>query len=200
LASLEPFPMFKDWLRELLFHDWVVYAKRPFSSAENVVRYVGMYTHRVAISNNRLISCDNGVVRFWFKNYKRLDEVEHYNEIWEEMELPADEFIRRFLHHVMPAGFNRIRYYGFLSNNNKELLARIKESLLTEEEAEHPSNEPKVYEGILCSKCGAGVLIPFLIMDGCGNILNGDAEEFVEIRRERQQSFGRESVEVMDSS
>jgi hypothetical protein len=200
LASLEPFPMFKDWLRELLFHDWVVYAKRPFSSAENVVRYVGMYTHRVAISNNRLISCDNGVVRFWFKNYKRLDEVEHYNEIWEEMELPADEFIRRFLHHVMPAGFNRIRYYGFLSNNNKELLARIQATLLTEEEAEPPSNEPKVYEGILCSKCGTGVLIPFVIMDGCGNILNGDAEEFIEIRRERQQNYVRKTVEVMNSS
>lgn len=117
------------------------------------------------------------------------------------MELPADEFIRRFLHHVMPSGFNRIRYYGFLSNNNKELLARIQESLLAaEEETEPPSNEPKVYEGIPCTKCGTGVLMPFVIMDGCGNILNGDAQEFIEIRRERQHSFGREIVEVMDSS
>lgn len=201
LNHLGNLPQFKGWLRELVTHDWVVYAKRPFSSPENVVRYVGMYTHRIAISNNRIISCEDGVVKFWFKNYKRLDKVEHYNEIWEEMELPADEFIRRFLHHVMPAGFNRIRYYGFLSNNNKELLARIQESLLAaEEETKPPSNEPKVYEGIPCPKCGTGVLRPFVIMDGCGNILNGDAQEFIEIRRERQHSFCGEIVEVMDSS
>lgn len=202
LASLGTFPMFKGWLRELVFHDWVVYAKRPFSSPENVVRYVGMYTHRVAISNNRLISCDNGVVRFWFKNYKRLNEVEHYNEIWEEMELTADEFIRRFLHHVMPKGFNRIRYYGFLSNNNKELLEKIQHLLLTEKESELPSNEPKAYTGIPCPRCETGVLMPFVILDGCGNILNGDVEEFIDFRRERERRYNREpkSVEVLDSS
>jgi hypothetical protein len=123
---------FEAWLNELVSNEWVVYSKAPFSSSEDVVRYVGRYTHRVAISNSRILSIDNGVICFSFKNYKKSKEIKDYKELWEEMELSSDEFIRRFLFHVMPLNFHRIRYYGFLSSNNKKLFKEIKEALLLE--------------------------------------------------------------------
>src|SRR6266513_1150907 len=87
---------------------WVVYAKRPFGGAQHALRYLGQYTHRVAISNHRLVSLADGIVAFrWrdsaHKNKKRL------------MTLPVDEFLRRFLLHVLPPGFVRIRHFGFLA-------------------------------------------------------------------------------------
>jgi hypothetical protein len=87
----------------------VVYAKRPFAGPEQVLDYVGRYTHRVAISNNRLLDIENGQVRFQWKDYRHGDQSK-------TMTLSADEFIRRFLLHVLPDGFQRIRYYGFLGN------------------------------------------------------------------------------------
>jgi hypothetical protein len=89
--------------------EWVVYAKRPFAGPQQVLDYVGRYTHRVAISNNRLLDIENDQIRFQWKDYRHSDEVK-------TMTLPADEFIRRFLLHVLPDGFQRIRYYGFLGN------------------------------------------------------------------------------------
>jgi Putative transposase len=89
--------------------EWVVYAKRPFAGPEQVLDYVGRYTHRVAISNNRLVSIDNGKVRFRWKDYRDGNRQK-------TMTLAAEEFIRRFLIHVLPDGFHRIRYYGFLGN------------------------------------------------------------------------------------
>ena len=87
----------------------MVFAKRPFAGPEQVLDYVGRYTHRVAISNNRLISMDDGKVRFRWKDYRD-------DNRQKTMTLEADEFIRRFLIHVLPDGFHRIRYFGFLSN------------------------------------------------------------------------------------
>jgi hypothetical protein len=89
--------------------EWVVYAKRPFAGPAQVLDYVGRYTHRVAISNNRLLSMDNGKVRFRWKDYR--DGTRQ-----KTMTLDGGEFIRRFLIHVLPDGFHRIRYYGFLGN------------------------------------------------------------------------------------
>ena len=89
--------------------EWVVYAKRPFAGPEQVLDYVGRYTHRVAISNNRLVSMDDGKVRFRWKDYRDGNRQK-------TMTLAAEEFIRRFLIHVLPDGFHRIRYYGFLGN------------------------------------------------------------------------------------
>jgi hypothetical protein len=89
--------------------EWVVYAKRPFAGPEQVLDYVGRYTHRVAISNNRLVSIDNGKVRFRWKDYRDGNRQK-------TMTFAAEEFIRRFLIHVLPDGFHRIRYYGFLGN------------------------------------------------------------------------------------
>jgi len=90
-----------------------LYAKRPFAGPEQVLEYLGRYTHRIAISNNRIKSIDNGTVTFEYRDRSRDNQVR-------EMSLSADEFIRRFLLHVLPSGFMKIRYFGFLSNNNKK--------------------------------------------------------------------------------
>ena len=89
--------------------EWVVYTKRPFAGPAQVLEYVGRYTHRVAISNNRLLDINNDKVQFRWKDYR--DGHRH-----KTMTLGSDEFIRRFLLHVLPAGFQRIRYFGFLAN------------------------------------------------------------------------------------
>ena len=103
--------------------EWVVYAKSPFAGPQQVLDYVGRYTHRIAISNNRLLSIDNDKVRFRWKDYRKGNR----RGI---MTLTADEFIRRFLLHVLPEGFQRIRYYGFLCNRNRgQKLARCRELL-----------------------------------------------------------------------
>ncbi len=107
---------FAAWLRVLFRHDWVVYSKRPFGGPEHVLRYLGAYTHRVAISNSRLVALANGHVTFRWRdsahgNKKRL------------MTLPVEEFLRRFLLHLLPRGFMRIRNFGFLANRRRaELL------------------------------------------------------------------------------
>jgi hypothetical protein len=100
---------FRHHLAPVRDTEWVVYAKRPFAGPEQVLDYVGRYTHRVAISNNRLLAIDNGKVRFRWKDYRDGNRQK-------TMTLAADEFIRRFLIHVLPDGFHRIRYYGFLGN------------------------------------------------------------------------------------
>jgi hypothetical protein len=88
---------------------WVVYAKKPFAGPEQVLDYVGRYTHRVAISNNRLLSLEDGQVTFKWKDYRD-------DNAQKTMTLSAEEFIRRFLLHVLPSGFHRIRYYGLMGN------------------------------------------------------------------------------------
>ena len=99
-------------LRDRLYRtDWVVYVKPPFGGVEQVFRYLGRYSHRVAISNSRLISLDNGVVAFRYKDYRQGDR-------WKVMQLSAEEFIRRFLLHVLPSRFVRIRHYGLLAGRN----------------------------------------------------------------------------------
>jgi hypothetical protein len=100
---------FARLVAQLKDREWVVYAKRPFAGPQQVLDYVGRYTHRVAISNNRLLDIDNDQIRFQWKDYRHGDQIK-------TMTLSADEFIRRFLLHVLPDGFQRIRYYGFLGN------------------------------------------------------------------------------------
>jgi hypothetical protein len=103
---------FRRYLAPLHAADWVVYAKRPFAGPAQVLEYVGRYTHRVAISNNRLLSMDNGKVRFRWKDYRDGSRPK-------TMTLDGAEFIRRFLIHVLPDGFHRIRDYGFLGNHHR---------------------------------------------------------------------------------
>lgn len=100
---------FSRFRRQMHRHNWVVYIKRPFGGPEQVLRYLGRYTHRVAISNHRLVSFDANQVRFRWRDYR------HGNTM-RIMTLRADEFIRRFLLHVLPKGFVRIRHFGFMAN------------------------------------------------------------------------------------
>jgi hypothetical protein len=114
---------FRRFVRSLYTHDWIVYAKRPFAGAREVVRYLGRYTHRGPMSNWRLRSLEGDRVRFAWKDYRDGSQ-------WKEMELSAEEFIRRYLLHVLPRGFVRIRYYGlYAAGRRKKCLARCRELL-----------------------------------------------------------------------
>ncbi len=113
LQELQQEHAFSSYLAPLRNAEWVVYAKRPFAGPQQVLDYVGRYTHRVAISNNRLLDIENGQVSFTWKDYRD-------NNRQKIMPLSAAEFIRRFLLHVLPDGFQRIRYYGFLSNRYRQ--------------------------------------------------------------------------------
>jgi Putative transposase len=125
-SSLEPLRVRRAFLSHIApirKKDWVVYAKPPFAGPEEVLKYVARYTHRVAISNNRLLDIDNGKVTFRWKDYR--DGNQH-----KTMTLSADEFIRRFLLHVLPDRFQRIRYFGFLANRYRaEKLALCRQLL-----------------------------------------------------------------------
>lgn len=93
--------------------EWVVYCKPPFKDAPCVVEYLGRYTHRVAVSNNRILKLENDTVTFKWRDYRD-------NSRWKEMVLHVDEFIRRFLMHILPQSFMKIRHYGFLSSRGKQ--------------------------------------------------------------------------------
>ena len=114
---------FARYLNPIQKQEWVVYAKPPFAGPQQVVDYVGRYTHRVAISNHRLLEIENGQVKFHWRDYRD-------NNQQKTMTLSAEEFIRRFLLHVLPRGFHRIRYYGFLGNRyRKEKLQHCRQLL-----------------------------------------------------------------------
>ena len=116
---------FAGHLRPLRNIEWVVYAKRPFAGPEAVLAYLSRYTHRVAISNSRLISLDDKKVIFKWKDYRAKN-----GDLHKTMALPTAEFIRRFLSHVLPQGFHRIRHYGLFANGGRtENLARARELL-----------------------------------------------------------------------
>jgi Putative transposase/Transposase zinc-binding domain len=141
--------------------DWVVYAKPPFGGPEVVLKYLARYTHRVAISDGRLVDFEDGIVTFRYRDYA------HGNRK-RVMKLSASEFVRRFLLHVLPAGFVRIRRYGILSNRQHQAdLARCRELLGGGAAAEPGPEEPvKVPEGAesitptrICPCCGAGRMI-----------------------------------------
>jgi hypothetical protein len=113
---------FAEFLRPLKRVEWVVYAKQPFAGPESVLAYLSRYTHRVAISNSRLIAADESGITFKYKDY-RLDGPERYKT----MTLETGEFIRRFLMHVLPRGFHRIRHYGLFANGNRaENIAKMR--------------------------------------------------------------------------
>ena len=123
LQPLEERPAFVRHLAKAQSSEWVVYAKAPFAGPEQVLDYVGRYTHRVAVSNNRLLDIEGGQVSFRWKDYRQDSEQK-------TMTLYAEEFIRRFLLHVLPNGFRRIRYYGFLANRyRREKLAQCRHLL-----------------------------------------------------------------------
>jgi hypothetical protein len=137
-----------------------VYAKSPFAGPKQVLRYLSRYTHRVAISNSRLRSMDEHGVTFDYKDY-RADGQSRYKK----MTLSTDEFMRRFLLHVLPTGFHRIRHYGILANtNHKETLTRVRE-LLHVAPVETAEPEPVAESTIpaqptfTCRCCGAAMIV-----------------------------------------
>ncbi|OGA96902.1 MAG: transposase, partial [Burkholderiales bacterium RIFCSPHIGHO2_12_63_9] len=114
LAALADGAFFNQWLAPMRQCEWVVYAKRPFAGPQAVLAYLSRYTHRVAISNSRLVAMDERGVSFKWKDYRAKGSTRH-----KTMTLAPQEFMRRFLLHVLPGGFHRIRHYGLLANGNR---------------------------------------------------------------------------------
>ena len=112
MSYLQDDCMFNDFMTSLYQKEWIVYCKPPFKNAGCVIEYLGRYTHRVAISNNRILNIEDGRVTFKWRDYKD-------NNNQKNMNLTADEFIRRFLIHILPKRFTKIRHYGLLSPRNK---------------------------------------------------------------------------------
>jgi len=132
---------FAAHLRPLRQVNWVVYAKRPFADPQHVLNYLGRYTHRVAIANSRLINLSDGQVRFRWKDYRQPARPK-------VMTLDVGEFIRRFLLHVLPDGFRRIRHFGFLANTHRRSkLAMIRNllQLTAPDTAPKPTNYREQY-------------------------------------------------------
>jgi hypothetical protein len=156
LALLAQPKTFAAWLRPLFRKDWVVYAKPPFGGPQYVLQYLGRYTHRVAISNHRLVSFTDGKVTF------RWRDSAHNNE-QKCMTLPLDEFLRRFLLHVLPKGFVRIRNFGFLANRRRATLLPFCFQLLGA--AQEPQAKQDVsftsdsHDLWRCPKCGGPMLV-----------------------------------------
>jgi len=123
LERLRDRKAFAEYLAPLRQAEWVVYAKPPFGGPEQVLNYLGRYTHRVAISNNRLLNIDRAKVTFRWKDYRHHDQQK-------TMTLEAHEFIRRFLLHVLPDGFQRIRHYGFLGHRYRQAKLALCRQLL----------------------------------------------------------------------
>jgi hypothetical protein len=152
---VERAPYWKTWtpekfLKTMVAREWIVYCKSPFKKAEHVIRYIGRYTHRVALSNSRLISMENGRVQFSYKDYR---EKENRNK---KMVLNATEFLQRFLWHVLPQKFHRIRHYGFLANGTAEKSCRKIMELLGGSPRER-GKEEKIK--IKCPACGNGFMV-----------------------------------------
>jgi hypothetical protein len=149
---------FKAWLSPLRRCEWVVYAKRPFAGPQAVLAYLSRYTHRVAISNRRLLAMDERGVTFRWKDYRAKGKTRH-----KAMTLSPQEFMRRFLLHVLPGGFHRIRHYGLLANSNRrEHLALARELLHATppppgESADDASVAPT--PTFVCAHCGHAMVV-----------------------------------------
>ena len=154
---------FTEWLKPLRQCEWVVYAKRPFAGPDAVLTYLSRYTHRVAIANNRLIAWNEQGVTFKWKDYRAKERCRY-----KTMTLTADEFIRRFLLHVLPSGFHRIRHYGLLANVTRtDNLTRARERLMSKNtedatealtnDAESGGGKPHAHTHVIyvCPDCGA---------------------------------------------
>jgi predicted Zn-ribbon and HTH transcriptional regulator len=153
LRSLADPKLFRQFLRQPFRKDWVVYAKRPFGGPAHVLQYLARYTHRVAISNHRLIAFQDGKVSFRWKDYA------HGNKN-RKMTLSADEFLRRFLLHVLPRGFVRIRHFGFLANRTRLALLTLCRQLLADVPLPHtPTLVHSAPQLWLCPKCSAPMIV-----------------------------------------
>jgi len=158
---------FKRLVDTLYEKQWVVYAKKPFGSAANVLKYLGRYTHRIAISNHRIVDIDDGMVRFNWKDYAD-------RSTKKVMSLQASEFIRRFLLHTLPKGFCKLRYFGLTANRNKKSnLALVRKWLNVPNPAYLHGDETwqelmvrlTGFNVVKCSKCKDGQMITVKIFE-----------------------------------
>jgi hypothetical protein len=168
-ARLDNIRTFKAYLAPLRKIDWVVYAKRPFGGPRAVLAYLSRYTHRVAISNRRLVAADDGGVSFRWKDYR----IEGPGR-WKTMTLTPHEFIRRFLIHVLPSGFHRIRHYGLLASGTRAAnIARARQLLAVPTCSEQPKtpetpapDQPPMLPRP-CPCCGGRMFIIETFARGC---------------------------------
>jgi hypothetical protein len=164
-AQLADPTAFVDWLAPMRKCEWVVYAKRPFAGPEAVLAYLSRYTHRVAISNSRLLTMDERGVTFRWKDYRAKGKTRH-----KTMKLGADEFMRRFLLHVLPDGFHRIRHYGLLANAERKMnLAKVRELLQVVPPAVAISDDASVAVSavpatFICPHCGGTMHVIEILM------------------------------------
>ena len=168
-AGLADKATFKRFLGPLRHLKWVVYCKAPFAGPVQVLRYLSRYTHRIAISNRRLVSADDGGVAFRWKDYR-----EDGLARWKTMRLAPFEFIRRFLIHVLPKGFHRIRHYGLLANANRTVSiakARVLLGVAQPETAEQTAGPAEPEDARVhaapCPCCGGRMLIIEMFARGC---------------------------------
>jgi hypothetical protein len=165
-AALAQAQKFATYLAPLRKTEWVVYAKRPFGGPQAVLAYLSRYTHRVAIANSRLITFDDAGVRFKWKDYRAKGR-----ERAKVMTLATGEFIRRFLIHVLPSGFHRIRHYGlFASSKREENIARAREllkvSVPQSKAGDADGNEPQTLSHP-CPCCGGRMIVIEIFERGC---------------------------------
>lgn len=153
--DLEERKAFERYLVPVQQVDWVVYAKKPFDGPEHVLRYLSRYTHRIAIANSRLLRADEKTVSFKWKDYRQEGK-----QRYQSMTLQTGEFIRRFLMHVLPAGFHRIRHYGMLSNKKRATqLPLAREYLLVEPSLEDNSEATETKAVFVCRDCGEAMIV-----------------------------------------
>ncbi len=151
ISHLQNKRAFQHLLDKLYDKSWVTYCKRPFGGPEQVIRYLGHYTHRVAISNQRILSYADGQVTFRWKDYRDQSQTKI-------MTLAVDEFIRRFLLHILPDNFYRIRYYGLLANRNRKAkLSRCRELLGVIIDTTPHELSSKTFDILLMELCGLDV-------------------------------------------
>jgi Putative transposase len=142
----------RSWLRPLFRKDWIVYSKPPFGGPEHVLHYLGRYTHRVAISNHRLVSFNDGQVTF------RWRDSAHNNE-QKPMTLSLDEFLRHFLLHLLPKGFVHIRHFGFLANRRRAQLLPLCFAALDSAPVQTETAISTASPNWLCPKCGGPMVV-----------------------------------------
>ena len=172
LANYKNKSQFSSFVRFLFGVKWLIYAKRPFAGPEQVLEYLGRYTHRVAISNNRIKSIDNNQICFEYTD--RAD-----NNATKEMIVSAPEFIRRFLLHVLPENFMKIRYFGFLSHRNKKQAIKIIRQLI-DPDASMPQKVEETYLDMMKRLTGQDLLSCPNCKKGRMTIIKGLPKQYID--------------------
>lgn len=153
LSYIKDDKTFNDFLRPLYKKDWITYIEPPKGSPENVIEYIGRYSFRVAISNERIKNIDNGNITFEYKDYKDNSKIK-------EMTITAEEFIRRFLLHVLPKHFTKIKHYGILSNRGKKSIIKLCRILIGQKVfSDFTTKIKRVLKEFLCPTCGSNSFI-----------------------------------------